>query len=201
MIYFLAIGGAIYLWSFQRSRWTTPPLVGLLLAIGVVANAADLLQRLSHRPLGLFAPFAPHVQAVGHVVEHGHVWKQCVVLEHESYRALVRWCACDVLAVDDNGSGAGRFQASEDAQKCRFPGSGGTHDRETFSLRDVQVDIGQGCMVAVGDGQVADLEAHRPDSLSDPRLSMATITAAVTTMSTTLSARAAPKGAAPGLPR
>lgn len=42
-VYFLSMGGAIYLWSFQRDRPATPLLVGLLLAIGGAAKLFPLL--------------------------------------------------------------------------------------------------------------------------------------------------------------
>ena len=43
VIYFFALGGAMYLWSFQRNGRTTPLLVGLLLAIGGAVKVFPLL--------------------------------------------------------------------------------------------------------------------------------------------------------------
>ena len=69
--------------------------------------------------LGLAGALAArlHAQAEGHVLEHGHVAEQRVVLEHEAHVALAHMDIGGVFAAEVDAAHVGRLQARDDAQQ------------------------------------------------------------------------------------
>jgi hypothetical protein len=74
VIYFLTIGGSIYLWSFHRNSSATPPLVGLLAAIGGSIKVFPLLM------LGYFLWQAVRFYRSESDKPPGHRWNQTMRL-------------------------------------------------------------------------------------------------------------------------
>jgi hypothetical protein len=82
-----------------------------------------------------------HAQAERHVVEHRHVAKQRVVLEHETHVALAHMHVGGVLAAEQDAAGVGRFQAGDDAQQRGLAAARRAQQRDQFAGVDVQVDV------------------------------------------------------------
>jgi hypothetical protein len=95
-----------------------------------VGNPVELheLEQLGH--LGLDRRFGRalaarlHAHAEGHVVEHGHVAKQRVMLEHETHLALAHMGIGGVGAVEQHLPAVGRLQTGDDAQQRRLAAAG-----------------------------------------------------------------------------
>ena len=93
----------------------------------------DQIEQVFDRRGALGARHAAHTQAVGDVVGHRHVRKQCQVLEDERGRPVVRADAGHVLPVDADVTG-GRFDESRDGpQKSRLPAAGRAEEGEELA--------------------------------------------------------------------
>ena len=91
---------------------TTGKLLGFAPGIGF---HLDQLQHGGH-PVANFA-FRQLVlfQAHGNVLLHRHMGEQGIGLEHHVGRAQERGQSCNVLAVEHDGAGVGRFKTCEHA--------------------------------------------------------------------------------------
>ena len=118
----------------------------LALAAGQLGGlASDELPQL-HAFQGFAGPLvallpghAAHAQAVGDVVDEGHVREQRIVLEHGVEVALEGRHPGDVLALEFDASGGGQLEACDQAQDRGFAGSRRPQHGEEFTLADVQV--------------------------------------------------------------
>ena len=81
-----------------------------------------------------------HAQPERHVLEHGHVAEQRVVLEHEADVALADAARQRVVAVEQHLSLVRPFEAGDDAQQRRLAGARRAEQRNQLAGLDVQVD-------------------------------------------------------------
>src|SRR3990167_5973869 len=104
--------------------------------------------------------FRLHAQAEGDVVEHRHVAKQGVVLEHEADVAVAHVMAGNVFAMELDAAGVGGFQAGDDTQQAGFAAAGRAEQGHQFAAVDVQVDVVQGTESAEVFADIADFNGH-----------------------------------------
>ena len=124
-------------------------------------QAADLLaDLLPRRP----QPPRPHAQPEGHVLHHRHVAEKRVVLKDEADAALADAGLGDaaVVEADFAAAGVGRFQAGNDPQQRRLPGTGRPEQGDEFARGDLQAHLGQGRVAAETLRDAAGLDAHWP---------------------------------------
>src|SRR5882672_6460197 len=93
------------------------------------------------------------------VFPHGHRAKQGSALERHAdfpsyFVHLRRGGFGEVLAFDQNLTGAGFFQANQSAKKCAFPGPRTAKDHQGFAAHDVEADAVQNLSLSVTDAQV-----------------------------------------------
>src|SRR5882762_465639 len=159
----------------------------------------DQTQQVVHPRVDLFArrprPARPHPQAKGHVLEHRHLPEERVVLEAEAHLALAGSASRGLLAVDEDFTGIGRGQATDDAQQRGLPAAARTEQRHQLALADLERDPVQGDEAAEALADVAKPDAHGftqwgpADSATDPaccratRHSTAVLSASVTSAS------------------
>src|SRR5205823_5400979 len=152
-------------------------------------------------------PAWPDPQAEGHVLEDRHLPEERVVLEAEAHLAFASGASRRILAVDEDFTGIGRGQASDDAQQGGLAAAAGTEQRDQLTLADLERDPVQGDEAAEAFADVAEPDAHgftrwgAADSATDPscrratRHSTAVLSASVTSASSA-SSEATAKAAA-----
>jgi hypothetical protein len=96
-------------------------------------------------------------QAEGHVVEHAQVREHRVVLEHHADRALVRAQVADRLAFEQDLAGVLRVEARDGAQQRGLAAAAGAEQGEERAALDVEAEVLQGNVRAIGLADVADL--------------------------------------------
>src|SRR5262249_24879566 len=79
-----------------------------------------------------------HTQAEGHVLEHGQVTEQCVMLKDEADVAVAGTLAGDVAVVGDNRTFIREIQAGDDPQEGCLARPGRTEECEQLSFGHVQ---------------------------------------------------------------
>jgi phenol 2-monooxygenase len=99
-------------------------------------------------------------QAEGHVVKHGHVPEQRVVLEDKAHAALAHVDIGRVLAAKEDLPRVGAFQPGDDAQQRGFAAARRPQQRHQFAAADVQADVAQGLEVAELLADVLNVDAH-----------------------------------------
>ena len=100
-----------------------------------------------------FLGMPAHAQAVGDVVDEGHVREQRIVLENGVEVPLEGRHSGDVLALEFDASGGGQLEARDQAQDRGFAGSRRPEHGEEFALADVQVHVVDGDGVAEDFGE------------------------------------------------
>ncbi len=119
----------------------------LALAAGELAGLAgeeradfELVGRLFDAAADFRAGKAANTQAVGHVVEHGHVRIERIVLEHHGDVASGGVGGGDVAAIKDDPAGGGLFEAGDDPEQGGFAAAGGADDDEHLAVVEAQVE-------------------------------------------------------------
>ena len=102
----------------------------LLLSAGQLARQTLSVAGKTHQLQAVFGPVpdlrlgdAAHREAVGHVLEHGHVRKQGVGLKHHGDVPGAGRQAGDVVAADEDAARGGHFQAGDEAEGRRLAAS------------------------------------------------------------------------------
>ena len=105
----------------------------------------------------LLHPLPPHsardafyAQAVGDVLRHGHMRKECVILEDRVHVALVRRRARDFPAVELDAAGIRSLEAGDQPQRRRLAGARRAEEGEELSRLDLEIDAVDGDDVPVG---------------------------------------------------
>src|SRR5882672_4996794 len=149
-------------------------------------------------------PPRPDLQTEGDVLEDRHLPEERVVLEAEAHLAFAGAAPRGLLAVDEDFTGIGRGQASDDAQQRGLAAAARTEQRHQLALADLERDPVQGDEAAEALAEVAKPDAHGftqgpADSATDPargratRHSTAVFSASVTSASSEATAKAAAK--------
>jgi hypothetical protein len=94
---------------------------------------------LVHPGLDLVDRHLLDLQAVGHVVEHAHVWVQRVVLEHHGNVALGRLEVVDHPPANGNFAARDFFQAGHHAQQRGLATPRRADDDDEFTVGNVGV--------------------------------------------------------------
>ena len=80
-------------------------------------------------------------QRKGHVLEHGEMRIQRILLEHESDVAVGRRIAGHVASVDPDRTAVRHLQSGDQAQCRRLAGAGRPEQRNEFAVSDRQRQI------------------------------------------------------------
>ncbi len=80
-------------------------------------------------------------QRKAHVLPHGHVWVQGVVLEDHRDVAVTRLFAGDVASTDGDDAGVGRFQTGQGTQGGGLTATGRSDEDEELAVGDLQVQV------------------------------------------------------------
>ena len=99
-------------------------------------------------------------QPEGHVIEHGHVPEQRVMLEHEAHLALAHVGVGGVLAVEKHLTAVGGFQTRNDSQQGGFAAAGRPQQTHQFARGEIQRDSIEGHETAKPFGDVLHSNAH-----------------------------------------
>jgi hypothetical protein len=102
------------------------------------------LRRAPHLPLHLVLRRLLHPQTEGHVLEHGHVREDRVVLEHHGEAAPARRKAAHVVAADHDAAGILPLEACDDAQKRGLAAARRPQQGDELAVADVQRDLLKG---------------------------------------------------------
>ena len=108
-------------------------------------------------PGDLLLGHAPHFQREGHVLAHGHVRIERIVLEDHGDVAPGGRHVVDQLVADQQLAAIDGLEARENPQQRRLPAAGRADEDHEFVVRDFEVELGD-------DGEVAVLlhqAAHR----------------------------------------
>ena len=106
-----------------------------------------------------------HTQAEGDVVEHRHVAKEGVVLEHEADLTLAHMRVGGVLPVEQHVAAVGRLKPGDDAQQRCLATARGAEQRDEFAAGKVQAHVTERGEFAERLVDVANLDAHAVVSL------------------------------------
>ncbi len=100
-------------------------------------QAEQLLHAVAHLR---FRPLA-HAQAERHVLEHGHVPEQRVVLENEADVAVAGGVPGDVVVLEQHGAAVRHFQPGDDAEQGGLAGPGRAEQRDQLAGRAVDAHV------------------------------------------------------------
>ena len=100
---------------------------------------------------------ALQLQSEGDVARDIHVREQRIVLEHDVDVALVRRQVSHVLAGQQNASRIRDLEAAEHAQRGRLAAAGRPEERDELAGLDGEVEIVDGHSLAVGLGDVLEV--------------------------------------------
>lgn len=116
------------------------------------------LDQLPRRPL----KFRPHTQPEGHVLEHGHVPKQGIVLKYETDLPAANPLPGDVLVVKQYCPAARvrLFQPGDDPQQRGFSRAGRPEQRNQFAGLYAETNVPQRGERAESFRDIADFYAH-----------------------------------------
>ena len=141
----------------------------LLLAARQLARLAlleprqpDQGQHVAHPPGDLARRRAAHREAEGDVVEHGHVGKQRVVLEHHADAATAHRDVLHRYPADGDFAAVGLDKAGDGAQQGGLAAAAGAQQRTERAVGEVEGDAIERRGLAVALGDAVDLDrAHR----------------------------------------
>ena len=104
-------------------------------------------------------------QAERDVLQHAQVREQRVVLKHQPHAPLLRGQAAHVASCDQDRTGVGRVQASDQAEGRGFAAPAGPEEREQFAPVQVEIqavhDRGEGRLEAPGQAPQAQRQGFR----------------------------------------
>ena len=119
---------------------------GLRLAVEEVLQAQQVGRFLDALlPLGL--RHAGHLQREAHVVAHGHVGIQGVVLEHHRDVAVLRRQVGDVTVTDEDAAGVDLLQAREHAERGGLAATGRSDQDHELAVADVEIELVDGGVI------------------------------------------------------
>ena len=134
----------------------------LRLALEQVLESEDV-PRLPDPAIDLLFRELAELEPERHVVVHGHVRVQRVVLEHHRDVALLRRHGVDHPVVDGDRAAADALEARDHPKSRRLPAAGRAHQDDELAVLDVEVEVGHGersVRVLLGHGIQHDL-CHR----------------------------------------
>ena len=102
------------------------------------------LRSVEHPVSPLFLAHSRDFQRKAHVLRHGHVRIERVVLEDHRDVAVFGWNIGDVAVTNQNPTGIDFFQACEHPQRCGLSTSGGTDEDEKLAIFDVEIELVHG---------------------------------------------------------
>ncbi len=136
------------------------------LALEVLLEVEDL-RRLGDLAVDLTGVGLGELEREAHVVAHGHVRVQRVVLEHHRDVAIARRQVVDALAPDDELAVGDVLQTRDHAQRRRLPAARRADEDHELPVRDVEVDrLDRLEPVRVALGDLLELDLGHPVSLS-----------------------------------
>ena len=109
--------------------------------VGDIQDAGRLFDAAFDLVLGGF----PQFQAESHVLKHGHVRIQRIVLEHHRDVAVFRRDIIDQLFADVQFAVGNLFQAGDHTQGGGFTATGRSDEDDEFLILDLQIEIGNRC--------------------------------------------------------
>src|SRR5215471_3965995 len=107
-----------------------------------------------------------------HIVEHAHVPKQGVVLEHEADAPVLDRKRPRVLAVECERALAHRLEPGDEAQERGLAGARGSEQRQKLARRDAEIDALESAMGAEALRDAANLNPARRESASRERVGL-----------------------------
>ena len=119
----------------------------------------DEVERRVHPPLDLRARHAPLLQPEGDVAAHCHMRPQRVALEHHADVALVRRQARDVAPADRHLPALRDVEAGDQAKQRGLAAARRAEEGEELARLDVEVDVLQHAVAAVGQVHAVDADA------------------------------------------
>src|SRR5206468_10249182 len=123
---------------------------------------ADALLHTLPRP-------APHAEPEGHVLEHGHVAEERVVLEDEPDVAVLHRGVGHVLVLIQDRTSIGHLQAGDDAEQRRLSGSGWAEEGDKRPARDLEAHVLERAKTPEALAHLLDGDAHWVTSPSLPQ--------------------------------
>ena len=97
---------------------------------------------LFHSSFNLFFSDLAQLQAERHVVEHGHMRVQSIVLEHHRDVSVLRGNVVHALVFDEQLSVGNLFQTRDHTQRRRFAAAGRSDEDDELFVLDLQTEIG-----------------------------------------------------------
>src|ERR1044071_8480306 len=119
---------------------------------------ADQVERRAHPALDLGPPVPAHLERVRHVVEHGEVREERVLLEHRPDVAAVRRSLGDVLVRDQDLPRVRVLEARDHAQGGGLAGAARAEQGEQRPARDLERDVLDHASAPEGLGEPARLQ-------------------------------------------
>src|SRR5262249_33145197 len=150
-------------------------------------------ERLACAGFDLFTRSSLHSEPEAHVSDDVAMREQRVVLEHEAEPAPVRRHAAQVDTVPTNDTRCLRYEAGDRAQERALPAAARSEHADDRAVVDRDVDTVQRHRRSVSHREVLDREHQNSPTEPTRNRSIANIATAVSAMSTTLAAIAAPK--------
>ena len=119
-------------------------------------------------PADFLLGLAANAEAERHVLEDGHVAKECVVLEDEPDVPILCRVIRDVVGFVMDRSGVGHFEAGDNAEQSGLAGTGGPEQRDEFPGRALDRDAVERGERTEPLRDVTGRDAHRvlPDAIS-----------------------------------
>ena len=109
-----------------------------------VAFEADQREHVAHVAADRVAGLAAHAQSIGHVLEHGQVREQRVVLEHEADIAPVRGQVGDIFRTEQDATTVRLLEAGDHAQRGGLAASRRSEQGQEFARAHVKFHIASG---------------------------------------------------------
>src|SRR5690606_35065620 len=126
-----------------------------------VVGEPDQLQHPLDPLRDLGARQLAQLEGEGHVVEHGHVRPQRVVLEHHGRGAALRWQVRDVPAVDHDLAHVGSEEPGDDAQGGGLAAARRAEQAHQLPAVDLEVEVVDDAASAQVLGDARQVQAHR----------------------------------------
>ena len=104
----------------------------------------------------------PHPQGEGDVPGHRHVREQRVVLEHHPHVPPVRRHPDDLPVTEADAAVVGAGETRQHHQQGGLAGTGRSEQGDEFPAPDFEIDMVERVNVAVGLGDLADVNGQRP---------------------------------------
>ena len=101
-----------------------------------------------------------HAQPERDILCNGHMAKQRIMLEHESYAPVGDTLIRHLDIMKENSSLVGPLQSGQDSQQGRLAATGGPEERNEFSRLCMQAHVIQDGEVAESFGDMIDLDTH-----------------------------------------